>query len=284
MNAITPFDLGAGEPDGKPSGLTVRNWRLARDHGVAHHWADGDPVASAWFTCLSAGFPRGEAMFIEAVKAHRDGVDGKLAQDIRDFVRQEVNHSREHLAFNRAAEASGYDLSAIDARVAGLVAMTQQQPPVIQLAITSALEHFTAMFAHEFLARPEHFGTSDGALKDLWRWHAVEEIEHKAVAFDTWLHATRAWTPLRRWFVRTVVMGDVTCRFLRNRWVDALDLLAQDGITGLKARWRLFAYLWLKPGILSRVFPAWASWFKPGFHPWQVDDRALIARHEAGLA
>lgn len=278
MNAPTQIDLGAASGDGK---LTVRDRRFGRDvkspQVNQRHWLAGDPVASAWFTALSASFPRGEAMFIDAVKAHREGVDPALAEAIRDFVRQEVNHSREHLAFNRSA---GYDLAAIDARVAALVAMTQSLPPLVQLTVTCALEHFTAIFAHEFLAHPEHFGTADEETVALWRWHAVEEIEHKAVALDTWIAATRALPPRRRWLMRTIVMGDVTCRFLRNRWVDALELLAQDGITGWRARWRLFAYLWLKPGILSRVFPAWASWFKPGFHPWQVDDRALIARHE----
>lgn len=261
--------------------LTVRNRRFDRKDTISHHWLAGDPVASAWFTALSASFPRGEAMFIEAVKAHRDGAEPALAAQICDFIRQEVNHSREHLAFNRATEASGYDLTAIDSRVAGLVALTQSKPPLVQLAITTALEHFTAIFSHQFLTRPEHFGHAEANLSELWRWHAVEEIEHKAVAFDTLLHATRGWKPLRRWLLRAAVMADVTCRFLHNRWVDALELLAQDGITGWRARWRLFAYLWLRPGILARVFPAWANWFRPGFHPWQTDDRHLIAAYQA---
>ena len=32
---------------------------------------------------------------------------------------------------------------------------------------------------------------------ELWRWHAAEEIEHKGVAYDTWLHATRALAAVR---------------------------------------------------------------------------------------
>ncbi|MXO71300.1 metal-dependent hydrolase [Alteraurantiacibacter buctensis] len=275
MTAAIHADLRAAASPRKPSGLTVRDRRFRRE-GAERHWLDGDPVATAWFTALSASFPRGEAMFIDAVKAHRDGVPPVLAEEIRDFIRQEVNHSREHLAFNRAAVEAGYALAAIDARVAALVAMTQSLPPLVQLTITCALEHFTAIFAHQFLAHPDHFGTADEETVALWQWHAVEEIEHKAVAFDTWVHATRSLPPFRRWLMRAVVMGDVTCRFLRNRWIDALELLAQDGITGWRARWRLAAYLWGRPGILRRTFPAWATWFRPGFHPWQVDDRALI--------
>jgi uncharacterized protein len=290
MSTTSPFDLGPATSGGKSSAsargkapadlaLTVRDRRFGREAALAHWWAGGDPVATAWFTALSASFPRGEAMFIEAVKAHRDGVPPRLEAEIRDFIRQEVNHSREQLAFNRAAIDGGYDLAAIDARVAALVEMTQQHPPVVRLAITTALEHFTAMFAHQFLANPRHFAGSDSEQAGLWRWHAVEEIEHKGVAYDTLLHATREWPSRRRWMLRTMVMLDVTVRFITNRCRDALELLAQDGITGWRAKWRLLAYLVGKPGILRRIFPAWLSWFRPGFHPWQHDDRALLAEY-----
>ncbi len=284
MDAQTTPDLTPANAHGKPPGLTVRDLRFTRSGGLARHWLSGDPVATAWFNALSAGFPRGEAMFIEAVKACREGAPPVLDTEIRAFIRQEVNHSREHLAFNRAAVDAGFDLSAIDARVAALVAMTHSRPPVVQLAITCALEHFTAMFAHEFLTNPGHFAETAPEQADLWRWHAIEEIEHKAVAYDTFLHATREWSGFKRWWVRSLVMGDVTCRFLRNRFVDALELLAQDGITGWRARWRLFSYLAIKPGIVRRVLPEWLSWFGPRFHPWNKDDRRLIARHDSEFA
>ena len=287
MSTQTAFDVGAGLPNSKTPAdlaLTVRDLRFGRDHAMARWWAGGDPVATAWLTALSASFPRGEAMFIEAVKAFREGTSGQLEAEIRDFIRQEVNHSREHVAFNRAAVDAGYDLTAIDARVAALIVMTHTRPPIVRLAITTALEHFTAIFSHEFLAHPEHFHGSDTELADLWRWHAVEEIEHKGVAFDTFLHATQRWSGFRRWALRSFVMADVSRRFLANRCRDALELMAQDGITGWNARWRLLSYLVGNPGILRRVFPAWLSWFAPGFHPWNHDDRHLLARHDSQFA
>ncbi|HSG56464.1 MAG TPA: metal-dependent hydrolase, partial [Paracoccaceae bacterium] len=72
----------------------------------------------------------------------------------------------------------------------------------------------------------------------------------------------------------------VTVRFLTNRSRDALELLAQDGITGWRARWRLFSYLTINPGILRRIFPAWLGWFSPRFHPWNHDDRHLLTAIE----
>ena len=72
----------------------------------------------------------------------------------------------------------------------------------------------------------------------------------------------------------------ITRNFVRNRFIDALDLLAQDGIAGARAKMQLAWYLAGNPGILRRVFPAWAAYFMPGFHPWNRDDRALIARYD----
>lgn len=274
MTVPTPDDLT----------ITVRDRRFGRDSAPKRWWLNGDPVASCWFTALSLTFPRGEAFFIEAVKANRDGAPPQLEAEIRAFVRQEVNHSREHVAFNRAAEAAGYDVAAIDRRVAGLIADANALRPPGRLAITMALEHFTAMFAHDFLRNPEHFMHSDVEQAELWRWHAIEEIEHKGVAYDTWLHATRDWPAFRRWWVRSLVMFDVTRRFIGHRMRDALDLMEQDGIRRGEGRRRLLWYLFGKPGILRRIFPAWASYFLPGFHPWRIDDRALIARYEGDYA
>ena len=143
-----------------------------------------------------------------------------------------------------------------------------------------ALEHYTAMMAAEFLANPQHFADSDPEVRDMWRWHAVEEIEHKGVALDTWNHATKDWSAGKRWRVRSIVMLSVTVRFFKNRWADSLALLKQDGITGWKARWGLFKYLTVSPGVVRRIFPAWLAYFKPGFHPWDHDDRALINVYE----
>ena len=70
---------------------------------------------------------------------------------------------------------------------------------------------------------------------DLWRWHAFEEIEHKGVAYDTWLHATRDWPRLKRWKLKARVMLYVTRNFVVDRTAGALELMRQDGVTGLSA-------------------------------------------------
>jgi predicted metal-dependent hydrolase len=285
MQASTTLDLEAAERK-SPADLElhVRDRRFGRDARQARWWLNGDPFATAWFNALSATFPRGETLFVDAVKAFREGAPPVLAGEIRAFIKQEVNHTREHLAFNRAAESAGYDLSRIDARVERLLADVYARPKHAWLAVTMALEHFTAMFAHEFLAHPAHFLGSDIEQADLWRWHAAEEIEHKGVAYDTWLHATQNWSRWKRWKVKSLLMLVITKRFIKHRFEDAMELLAQDGITGWRARRGLIWYLIGKPGILRRVAPAWCSYFLPGFHPWNHDDRALIQRYDSDYA
>ena len=269
FSAPTPTDLT----------ITVRDERFNRTAAPRRWWA-GDPFGTAWHNALSATFPRGEAFFIEAVKAHREGTDTRLEAEIRAFVRQEINHTREHIAFNRLAADHGYDIKAIDKRVEELLAMTKDRPVIFNLATTMALEHYTAMMAAEFLANPAHFDRADPEVRAMWEWHAIEEIEHKGVAYDTWNHATKDWSKAKRYKLRTIMMLLVTYHFFRNRWTDSLELLAQDGITGWKARWGMLKYLVISPGVVRRIFPAWLAYFKPGFHPWDHDDRALIGKYE----
>ncbi|WP_084356059.1 metal-dependent hydrolase [Novosphingobium lentum] len=263
--------------------ITVRDLRFGREARPPRWWLNNDPVATAWHNALSATFPRGEAFFIEAVKAHRDGAPPRLAEEIRAFVKQEINHTREHVAFNRAATEAGYDIARIDKRVEDMLALTKDRPPIVNLAATMALEHYTAMMAHEFLANPQHFAGADHESAQMWRWHAMEEIEHKGVAYDTWLHATKTWSRWRRWKLKSLMMVIITKNFLFNRIIDTLNLLEQDGLTGAKWKFRLAAYLLWQPGMLRRIFPAWLSYFGPGFHPWQHDDRALIGKAESAF-
>lgn len=293
MNAHTTIAHGLepAAPLGKPDVPTpadlqikVRDQRFGRERKPGRWWLAGDPVATAWHNALSATFPRGETMFIEAVKAFREGAPPKLEAEIRAFVKQEINHTREHVVFNKAAVAAGYDLDKIDARIEQIMGEIKKRPQIINLAATIALEHYTAMMAHEFLANPKHFAGAEPDTAAMWRWHAMEEIEHKGVAFDTYLHATRDWTRWRRWRLKSVMMLVITVNFIKNRWIDTLALLAQDGLTGWKIKAKLAWYLFGTPGVLRKIVPAWFAYFMPGFHPWNHDDRALIGKTESEFA
>ena len=263
-----------------PADLTItpRDRRFGRGVRTARWWFDGDPYATAFHNALSVTFPRGEAFFIESVKAHRAGVPPKLAAEIKAFVMQEVMHTREHVAFNNRVTEAGYDVSLLERHVEEALALTKGRPAILNLAVTMALEHYTAILAQVMLDHDRYWDGADAESVAMWKWHAVEEIEHKGVAYDTWLHATRDWTRGKRWRVKAIMMLLVSYRFWTRRWMGAMELLRQDGITGWTARLGLLKHLFVRPGLIRRALPAWLAFFLPGFHPWNHDDRALIAK------
>lgn len=262
----TPHDLS----------ITPRDRRFGRDAKQERWWLGGDPIATAFYNALSITFPRGEAFFIESVKAYREGAPEKLEREIRAFIQQEVMHSREHVAFNKRVVEAGYDTSWLEQQVTTSLEMTRNRPQILNLVVTMALEHYTAIMATQMLTDPRVFAGADKAQVDLWKWHAIEEIEHKGVAYDTWLHATRDWSRWKRWKVKSLMMVLVSKNFWTNRYKGVIHLLAQDDMTGWRAHAGTLWFLFGRPGAIRKLFFPWAAFFMPGFHPWNHDDRALI--------
>ena len=272
--AKTPADLT----------ITPRDRRFGRDAAQGRWWLGGDAIATAFHNSLSITFPKGEAFFIESVKAFREGVPPRLEAEIRAFIQQEVMHSREHVAFNKRVIEAGYDLAPLESVVDRVLTIIRARPPIVNLAATMALEHYTAILAAMMLKDPRYFADAEPEQAAMWRWHAIEELEHKGVAYDTWLHATRGWSRWRRWKLKSLMMMLVTLNFWRKRVAGTLELLRQDGITGWRAKWGVTWYLLGNPGGLRRILPGWAAYFVPGFHPWNHDDRALIGRADSAYA
>jgi predicted metal-dependent hydrolase len=267
----------------RPETLTItpRDRHFGGNSPEPRLWHGGRVEATAIYNALSSTFPKGEAFFVESVRAFREGAPPTLAADIKAFTTQEAIHSREHDRFNRRAADSGYDLSSLEKRLERRLDVGRARPKAAQLAATIALEHFTAILAHELLADSRHLEGADEEAAALWRWHAAEEIEHKGVAYDTWLHATKDWARWKRWKVKALIMLIMTRNFVVDRTAGAIELMRQDGVTGVKAWASLLHYVWLYPGVFRKIAGAWASFFLPGFHPWNHDDRYLLAAYEA---
>ena len=265
-----------------PADLTItpRDRRFGREAATPRLWHGGRVEATAIYNALSSTFPVGEAYFVESVRAVRHGAPPKLAEEIKAFTTQEAIHSREHDAFNKRAAEAGYDLSKLERRVEERLAVARARGPIANVAATMALEHFTAILAHQLLANPAHLEGADSETGELWRWHACEEIEHKGVAYDTWLWATRDWPRFKRWKVKAKVMLYVTRNFLVDRTAGSLELMRQDGVTGVRAWSLLLTYLWVRPAMFRKIAGAWFKYFLPGFHPWNEDDRRLLKAYD----
>jgi hypothetical protein len=268
-----------------PTDLKITSRPLQIDHAALppRWWHGGDPVATAFFNALSAAFPQGETFFIESVRRYREQADPVLNEQISAFIQQEAMHTREHLAFNRLIKDAGYDTAQMDAQVRHRLGMARERPEIAQLAITVGLEHFTAIMARTILDDPDPLpGTPRDVLR-LWQWHAIEELEHKSVAYDTWLAVTAKLSAWRRWSIRVHVMLLISLQFWYSNFERMADFFRQDKINTPRTWWRVFKFLWFKPGIARKIFLPYLSFFRPGFHPWQHDERALIQSVEQTL-
>ncbi|MCY1647334.1 metal-dependent hydrolase [Caulobacter sp. SL161] len=262
-----------------PDDLAVapRDIRFDLTSAQKGHWLGGDPVGTAVFNALSLTFPDGERMFMDAVKAYRDRLTGKLAEDAKGFIAQEAIHSREHHHLNSLIDRERYPVAEIEETIRGRVKMARERGPMAMLISTIALEHFTAMMAEMHARHRNLFDTTDPEIEKLWRWHAVEETEHKAVAYDVFLEVTKDWSPLKRYMIRCRAMALVTIMFTRNISRYAARLLEADGYTPKAALKAVKRFVWGDPGIFRRGWKTYFAWYRPGFHPWDQDDRPLVA-------
>jgi hypothetical protein len=180
------------------------------------------------------------------------------------------------VGLNAGLDRSHYPLDAIEAEMRGRLEIVRSRGPMAMLGVTIALEHFTAMMADWFLEDP-HFW--DGVPEDtvrLWQWHAMEETEHKAVAFDVFHAAAKDWTPLQRYRFRVRVMMISTIMFNMNITRYAAKLLQADGMGKWTARLKVLSYLFGKPGMFRKSWGAYFDWYRPSFHPWHHDNRPKL--------
>jgi uncharacterized protein len=148
---------------------------------VPRVWLGERRAVTNYFNNLSLLFPAGERFFMDSVRAHAGHLhDANLLAEVRTFNAQEAIHTREHRRYNDMLEKHGYPAHAMDARLERMLQWVRTRTPVLwQLAITAALEHFTAMMTSILLGHPRLLDQADQNVAALWRWHSAEESEHK---------------------------------------------------------------------------------------------------------
>jgi hypothetical protein len=241
-----------------------------------HFAADGDLIGSHLTSGLSAVFPDGEDFFVRSVRYFRDQItDPDLKRQVSGFIGQEATHGREHRVFNDRLDALGYPTKTFE-RVTkkGLAIRERLAPPKANLAATAALEHFTATLAELVLSSAEIrrlFGAD--AVRDLFVWHALEESEHKAVAFDVY-KAVGGSERMRVW----------TMNFLRFGFVVGMGFQVLTSLLGdreayrrgkLRASWRRFR---ASPIMQREIWDQLKDYNRADFHPDDRDTTALVEK------
>lgn len=245
------------------------NFRLDQD--IPRFWLDGDPFKTRFFDALSTLFPVGERFFITCVRDFKDRVtDHQLLADIRDFTRQEGQHSMLHTQYNNRLKAQGVNVDAIlsgqEKRLFKI--MRGHTSREFTLGLTAASEHITAIMADAFVERPEVFRGADERIRALYVWHAMEEMEHKAVAFDVLQTVAMGsyGNRLRSMLLVTLLFPFHVFRIMRHMLqIDGFSCWERLAIW-LKGLWWLY-----KPGgVFMPMMRKYFSYLRPGFHPWDT--------------
>jgi predicted metal-dependent hydrolase len=251
----------------------VRNLRFQLDESIPKYWMGGRKSVSIFLDNLSVFFPAGERFFVKSVRAHQDFVkDDQLAQEVRGFNGQEGLHTREHEAYNAWLQRQGYPIEELEKRVEAILdGVSNRAPDDMQLAVTCALEHFTALLGGALLNDPKLLEGAHPAMAALWKWHAAEENEHKSVAFDVYRAAGGSYP------VRALAMLGATAIFWGKVIQQQAIMMKSAGIAGSPAEWiSLLRYLFIEPGGMLALLGPYLSYFRPGFHPSQHDSQKLF--------
>ncbi|AVS74216.1 metal-dependent hydrolase [Paracidovorax cattleyae] len=249
--------------------LPVRKLAVDLAQGFPRRWHGGDAFRTQFFNALSMSFPVGEQFFIDSVRAAAQRLEaGRPDHDalrslVRGFVGQEATHRHIHGLYNAELERQGLDNQwqhRARARIARLHERTGN--PMHALAITCAYEHFTALLADGTLRYPRWLEGADPQMQTVWRWHAAEETEHRAVAFALYeaLGGRHDWRVRWYLYVGLVFMVDSVRQTLVN--------LRSDGSLWRPNTWvsavRMF---WGRDGVAWRSLPALLRYLRRDFHP-----------------
>jgi uncharacterized protein len=237
---------------------------------------DGDPVMSHVVAVLSGLFPPGEDFFVRSVRAYRDRItDPELRRQVNGFIGQEAIHGREHRAFNERLSALGYPTRGVERFVEGLFRLSDRLPSrARRLATTAALEHYTATLAEVLMADAEARALfSDTEVRHLLLWHALEEAEHKSVAFDVYQSAVGNDR------LRKTVMNLTTVGFIgiTTAWT-AVSIISDGGTWRHPGRvWRGLAATRHSPWLTAATWRRLRDYNRTDFHPDDHDSTELLA-------
>ncbi|MCC6226108.1 MAG: metal-dependent hydrolase [Microthrixaceae bacterium] len=264
--------------------IPVRRLEVTPDASGTDWIVPGDPIFSHLLAVLSAVFPRGEDFFVASVRRHRDAIaeDPKLKAQVKGFIGQEAMHGREHRALNAQLAELGYATVRADRIIGEICDFILKLPPeTLAIAVTAAAEHFTGLLGEAALGDESTRNTLFGqeAIEPLICWHALEELEHKNVAFDVMV-AAGAGYPVRA--AGFAVTTGVLAGYIVFEWGRCL---VGDRRQIKLGHVRKFVSDLRRQKLLS----GWSlgkavSYLRPGFHPDDTDTDALVAEWRERLA
>lgn len=234
---------------------------------IPKYWLDGDAFKSRFFDAMQVLFPEGEKFFIVCVRDYKDQItDPVLAQQVKEFTYQEGQHGMVHTQFNNRLKAQGIEIDRILTKQNDIMFgfFRKHFPRSFTLGQTAAAEHLTALMAHGFFVKGL-MDKADPRVRGMYAWHAIEEIEHKAVAYDVMQQVAKA-----SYFTRILSFMLTTFTFPFHVFMIMNHMFKVDGLKNrfsvwMKGLWWLYGW----KGLYPRLLPHYLAYFLPGFHPWK---------------
>ena len=261
------------------AGVEIKPRRMAFDTQtpMSQYAFRNNSLISTFFYALSALFPDGERFFIHSVRNYRDDIkDETLKQQIKGFIGQEAHHGISHEALNQAITDMGFPMDRIVEKLHSRVDFLKGLSRERQLALTVAMEHFTASLAEFLLKNDDILEDADPTVRKMLLWHAVEEIEQTAVAFDVY----RAHVNDEFMRKRVMVISMISL-FSRLAMYQVWLLRSQRHFPSWREWKEAAVFFWGKRGVLRDNMKGLAKFFRTGFHPWDIDQTHLIEDWES---
>lgn len=239
------------------------------------YWFDNNPFKTHFFNAFFTTFPAGESFFVRSVQVYRHLInDDKLQQEINSFSTQEGNHSHAHDLHADVLIRQGYKSIERDNKIldAALHALNRFLPR-LSLAVTIAIEHFTAILSHQVYKTPELFiEPVHEDFKPMFLWHAAEEIEHKGVAYDVYQAVDGSVT------LRNIAMAITTAAIILLIFIRIFPLLRKDGLVWSWNTWKGgLSFMFGRQGLFTLVLDHYKQFYRRDFHPWDVQDYDMIS-------
>ncbi len=263
--------------------IIPRNLRFGISGDPQRQWFDDDLIKSAAVDAFSIFLPEGERFFIRSLRHYTGKLDNaELDAEIKGYAIQEAYHTREHEDYNTALRGLGYDIDGMEDFVRHV--LNRVKRPLDRLLVTCAIEQITYGTSKMMLKMPHLFDHAAPHYGCLWIWHAVEELEHSAVAPHVLDAATPQMSGLKRYALRTASMAGVLALFYRL-WIRHTIIIAEanGAKRGMKLYGRIAYLLVIRPGLLRRTFTGLGRYFLPFYNPVAPEDAGLLQAGRARL-
>ena len=242
----------------------------------------GQPEESFFLIGLSLLLPYLEPYLIRTMKeAKRHVTDSDLMADLQNFSAQEGQHYREHIRFNEAIRLSGYpELEQMEKELeADYQRFSDTKSLRFNLGYAEGFEALTTATARLMLEKGQL--RLDTPCGDLLAWHAMEELEHRTVAFDVYDHVCGDY--VRRLAIGLYAqfhMGRFVTRVARYMVRASPEIMERHGgAEGARARRKMAAAG--QRELLSMVLRTYLPSYTPHDIPFSDRMRDLQERYDA---